>query len=344
MKAAVVVEPGKLEIWDIDKPVIGEYDALVEILYCATCIGTDKNYIYGRHIRPVQYPMLLGHEAVGRVVELGKGVKNFAVGDLVTDVGCPATPDGRISSRAGGYAEYGIVKDVCEMKKAGISRAEWEKHRANRVIPSWFSPAASTLITPYRETLSYLRRIGVKKGSRVLILGSGCTGLCFAANAVNEGAALVAMIGTPAREAVAKKLGVHAFVSYKADDAYKTMEEMGGGPFDIIIDGVGAKGALSNALKLLKPFGTCGVYGWYDWNANYIDPFAARDSFVFYSGGYDQAETHDDVIAYMKCGDLDPADILALDHIYDLDDIWQAYHDAWDRKVIKSVVRVNKKA
>jgi threonine dehydrogenase-like Zn-dependent dehydrogenase len=342
MKAAVVVEPGRLEIWDIDQPVPGDYEALVEILYCATCIGTDKNYIYGRHIRPVQYPMLLGHEAVGRVVELGRGVKNFAVGDLVTDVGCPGTPDGRISSRAGGYAEYGIVKDVCEMKKAGIPREMWEKNRANRGIPSWFSPAASTLITPYRETLSYLRRIGVKKGTRVLILGSGCTGLCFAANAVNEGASLVGMIGTPLREGIAKKLGVNAFISYKEENAVSAMEAAASGLFDIIIDGVGVRGGLSQALRLLKPYGVCGVYGWYDWDANIIDPFAARDSFTFYAGGYDQAETHDDVIRYMQCGDLDPADILALDHIYELDDIWQAYQDAWDRKVIKSVVRVKR--
>lgn len=46
------------------------------------------------------------------------------------------------------------------------------------------------------------------------------------------------------------------------------------------------------------------------------------------------------MIRYMKCGDLEPSDILGLDHIYGLDDIWQAYRDAWDRKVIKSVIRV----
>lgn len=339
MRAAVVVEPGKLEIWDIEKPVVGEYDAMVEILYGATCIATDKNFIYGRHLRPVQYPMLLGHESVGRVIELGCKVKNFAVGDLVTDVGCPATPDGSISSRAGGFAEYGIVKDVCEMKRAGLAREAWEKHRANRVIPSWFSPAEATLITPYRETLSYSRRIGVKQGSRVLVLGSGCAGLCFAAHAVNEGAELVAMIGTPAREADAKKLGVSTFCSYKEENPYKALEASCG-LFDVIIDAVGAKGGLSSALHVLRPYGVCGVYGWYDWEANAINPFAARDSFVFYSGGYDQAETHDDVITYMKSGELNPADILELEHIYELDDIAQAYQDAWDRKIIKSVISI----
>lgn len=339
MKAAVVAEPGKLEIWDIDVPKVEPYDALVEILYCATCIGTDKNYIYGRHLRHVDYPMLLGHESVGRVVEVGKNVKNFAVGDLVTDVGCPATPDGSISSRAGGYAEYGIVRDVCEMKKDGIDRALWEKHRANRVIPSWFLPAAATIVTPYRETLSYLRRIGVRSGSRLLVLGSGCAGLCFAAHAVNEGADFVAMLGTPHREETARKVGISAFYSYKEDGVHEAIRESCG-LFDVIIDAVGAKGALSNALCLLKTHGTCGVYGWYDWDANCINPFAARDTFTLYASGYDQAETHDDVIRYMKSGDLHPEHILALDHIYELDDIWQAYTDAWDRKVIKSVIRI----
>ena len=339
MKTAVVVEPGRLEIWDIAQPAVGEYDALVEILYGATCIGTDKNYIYGRHVREVKYPMLLGHESVGRVVEIGKKVRNFSIGDLVTDVGCPATPGGRISSRAGGFSEYGIVKDFWEMKKAGLPKSDWEKHRSNRVIPSWFSPAASTLITPYRETLSYLRRIGVKKGTSLLVLGSGCAGLCFAAQAVNEGACCVSMIGTPSREAVAKKLGVQSFYSYKSADAYQALEAEHG-LFDIIIDAVGAKGGLSDSLCLLKSAGICGMYGWYDWETNYINPLAARDSFKYYAGGYDQAETHDDVITYMKSGDLDPADILGLDHIYSLDNINQAYQDAWDRKVIKSVIRV----
>ena len=207
------------------------------------------------------------------------------------------------------------------MKKAGIPRAAWEKHRANRVIPSWFSPAASTMITPYRETLSYLRRIGVKKGSRVLILGSGCTGLCFAAHAVNEGASLVGMIGTPAREAVAKKLSVSVFVSYKEENAVGVMEEAARGPFDFIIDGVGVKGGLSDALRLLKPYGACGIYGWYDWDTNVINPLAARDSFTYYAGGYDQAETHDDVIRAMQCGDPGSAIFWALDEIYELDDI-----------------------
>lgn len=339
MKSAVVVEPGRLEIWDIDIPKMGEYDALVEILYGSTCIGTDKNYIYGRHIREVIYPMMLGHESVGRVVEVGSKVKNFKIGDLVTDVGCPPTPDGKITSRAGGYSEYGIVRDVCEMKKAGLPKSMWEKNTANRVIPSWFSPAASTIVTPYRETLSYLRRMGIREGDKVLVLGSGCSGLCFAANAVNEGASPVVMIGTPMREETAKKVGVEAFYSYKQEGVYEVIREQHG-LFDYIIDAVGVKGGLSSALGLLKTRGTCGVYGWYDWNSNYINPFDARDTFVFYSGGYDQSETHDDIMTYMKCGQLNPGDILALDHIYPLKDIWQAYQDAWDRKVIKSVIQV----
>jgi len=338
MKAAVVAEPGRLEIWDIDKPKMGEYDALVKILYGAACIATDKNFIYGRHLRPVKYPMILGHESVGIVADVGSKVKNFRVGDMVTDVGCPAMPDGSITSRAGGFAQFGIVKDFWEMQKAGLDRSLWEKHRSNRVVPAWFSPAASTMITPYRETLSYSRRIGVKKGKRVLVLGSGCTGLCFAAHAVNEGAESVVMVGTPARKEAAEKMGVSAFYSYKMPDVYREIGAQG--LFDIIIDAVGAKGGLSEALFVLKEGGFCGVYGWYDWDSNTINPLGVKRTFTYYAGGYDQAETHDDVISYMKTGRLHPADILELDHVYALDDIMRAYTDAWERKVIKSVIKI----
>ena len=111
MKALSVDQNGKLEVCDVPKPVYGDCQALVKTLSCGVCNGTDMKLIHGSFKNMTHYPMLLGHEAVGQVVEKGKYVTSFEIGDIVLlpflygDVG-------KYSSGWGAYAEYGIVGDA----------------------------------------------------------------------------------------------------------------------------------------------------------------------------------------------------------------------------------------
>ena len=92
MKAAVVTESGKLEIRDVPMPQLGPYDVLVKSKNCygATCAGTDIHLMDGLHPYPVTFPTILGHESVGRVVEIGSKVRNLQVGQLISRVGAPS--------------------------------------------------------------------------------------------------------------------------------------------------------------------------------------------------------------------------------------------------------------
>ena len=69
MKALSVDQNGKLEVCDVPKPVYGDCQALVKTLSCGVCNGTDMKLIHGSFKNMTHYPMLLGHEAVGQVVE-----------------------------------------------------------------------------------------------------------------------------------------------------------------------------------------------------------------------------------------------------------------------------------
>lgn len=71
MKALSVDQNGKLEVCDVPKPVYGDCQALVKTLSCGVCNGTDMKLIHGSFKNMTHYPMLLGHEAVGQVVEKG---------------------------------------------------------------------------------------------------------------------------------------------------------------------------------------------------------------------------------------------------------------------------------
>jgi D-arabinose 1-dehydrogenase-like Zn-dependent alcohol dehydrogenase len=94
MRAAVVEKPGVLTIMDLPIPVPGPYEALCTLEYGATCTATDLHIIDGTIPFAIPCPAILGHESVGRVLEVGTKVRNFAQGDLVTRVGsvpCPIT-------------------------------------------------------------------------------------------------------------------------------------------------------------------------------------------------------------------------------------------------------------
>ena len=83
MKGLAVHENRKLQIVELPMPEYNEYQALVKVLACGICNGTDSKIIHGTFKGVDTYPILLGHEAVGKVVETGKHVKYLKPGDIV---------------------------------------------------------------------------------------------------------------------------------------------------------------------------------------------------------------------------------------------------------------------
>ncbi len=339
MKAAIIEQPGVLTVKEIPMPEIGEYDALCDLLYGATCTGTDQHLIAGRFPWPVQYPTILGHESVGRVVEVGAKVRYFKVGDLITRVGAP--PVGEVSVNWGGFAEYGIARDHRAMLTDGVDRLQWNGYRVNQVIPPGIDPAGATMLITWRETLSYLTRMGVGEGASVLIVGSGGNGLSFVAHAANAGAAQVVVLGNARRETAARAVGATGYVDYRAGDVAAQLTGICPDGFDFIIDAVGQAASADRVLPHLRRGGTLGIYGVDEYNAVQVHPLRARGTFTFYNGGYDEAETHERVVALVQAGKLDASVWLDLAHPFALDDIGAAFEAVRARKMVKAVVRLS---
>gem|GEM_PF-193873 len=342
MRAAVIEAPGVLKIWDIPQPVPGEYDALCENLYGATCTGTDTHLIRNTFPWGCTYPAILGHESIGRVIECGSKVRNLRVGDLVTRVSAPADPTIGLSVSWGGFAQYGIARDHWAMRADGLKRSLWNSYRPNQVIPPNFDPAAATMIITWRETLSYVSRMRIHKGSRVLVLGTGANGLSIANQAANAEAQAVLVVGSTARKEAAMRVGATDFRDYKstapdkhgawtrvsrptaasAPDSLKADYPDG---FDFIIDAVGKRDNLNTYLPMLRAGGTVGVYGIDDYNIYSMNPLLPGGSFTFFNGGYDEEESHARVVDLIRTGGLRADDYLTQGNIVPLDDIEQAY-------------------
>ena len=338
MKAAVVQRPGVLEVVEVPVPPVGDYDARCEMCYGATCTGTDQHIIHGRIPWTVPYPVILGHESVGRVVETGSKVRHLKPGDLITRVGAPAGLMPGLDVSWGGFVEYGVARDHRAAREDGRPKEEWNAFRVNQVVPEGIGAAEATMIITWRETLSHITRMGVGAGASVLVLGSGGNGLAFVAHAKNLGAECVAAVGSAARRDTAFAAGAGVYLDYRDEQLAERLAEAWPEGFDFIIDAVGKAGQIDRVLGMLRPGGTVTVYGIDDFNGIAINPRLAKGTFTYFNGGYDEEETHEQVVSLMQSGALDPSVWLDLDCAFPLTAIGEAFEVLQQRKMVKALI------
>jgi D-arabinose 1-dehydrogenase-like Zn-dependent alcohol dehydrogenase len=340
MKAAVVVEPGKLVVEEVPEPEPGPYDALCRNLFGATCVGTDLHIINNQFPWPVKYPTLLGHETVGRVVKIGAKVRHYRVGDLISRTGNPQAAGGRLTSTWGGFAQFGLARDHRSMKEDGCPESEWRSSRVNQVIPAGIDPAAATMMITWRETFSFISRMGMKSGKSLLVLGSGGNGIAFAAHAKNLGACAVAMTGSSERREGSLRAGATDYYSYKDGDIDSRLKRDFPDGFDFIIDAIGKAGLLDQALAHCARDGRVAHYGLDDYGKWSLNPSRARGTFTYFAGGYDEAEAHEAVVGFMLSGKLDARHWLNLENAWPLERIAEAYDSVQKRREVKAVVKL----
>jgi len=341
MKVAVLEKANLLKIWDnLPQPDVGEYDALCELLFGATCSGTDSHIIRGVFPWTSPLPTILGHESVGRVIKVGSKVRNFKVGDLVTRVGAVPIPSKNLSVTWGGFAQWGIARDHWAMCAAGLPVGEWQGSRWNQVVPPAISPEVAPMLTTWRETYSYLSRMGISSSTRILILGSGGNGLSFAAHSLNLGAAHVAMVGAPYMADKASKMGLHRFVDYHDEDLVSLLNQSNPAKFDIILDSVGQKGQVDRVFSCLKSGGKVAIYGIDDFGKVTLDPSKGPGTFTYWAGGYDEAETHQAIVDFILQGKLDVSFWYDPTQAYPLTEIMTAFEQVWKRKTVKALIKL----
>ena len=338
MKAAVVEDRDRLTVRDVPTPVPGEYEALCEILFGAMCTGTDTHLLHRDppYCNWMKFPMIIGHESVGRVVEVGGKVRNIKPGDLVTRVGTPAV--GNFDVGWGGFAEYGIAVDWRAMADDGAPEDAWRQATVNRVLPPDIDPAAATMFITWRETLSYITRMGM--GENVAVVGSGGNGLSFAAHAVNSGAATVVMVGSPARKSHSERIGCHGFVDYKSTEAKDAALSSTPSGFDCVVDAVGNPESAALALSLVKDGGRLGIYGLDGAGRVSLDPNGGIGTYTIYNGGYAEGETHEEIVSYYEKGKLDASVWLNLESPFPLAAIAHAFEAGRSRRIVKPLVKI----
>ena len=243
----------------------GPHDVQIEILYCGVC-HSDIHQVRNEWGGSI-YPMVPGHEIVGRVTKTGAHVTKFKAGDLAgvgcfvdscrtcpncqagleqyCDNGMVGTYNGREKitnlPTYGGYSNHIVVDEQYTLKVS------------DKLPLEGVAPLLCAGITTY----SPLRHVGVGKGHRVGVLGLGGLGHMAVKFAVSFGAEVTMLSSSPSKEADAKKLGAHHFALTSDPTTMKNLQNH----FDFILNTVSAQHDYSTYLNLLRTNGTMIVVG-----------------------------------------------------------------------------------
>ncbi|MES2456055.1 MAG: NAD(P)-dependent alcohol dehydrogenase [Bacteroidota bacterium] len=250
----------ELAPWDFERREVGPHDVQFDILFCGVC-HSDLHQIKNDWF-PGIFPMVPGHEIVGRVVKVGAHVKNFKVGDLA-GTGCMVDSCQvceNCKSELEQYCLEGNTGTYNSMERDGSSptyggysnsivvREEFVLRISDKLSLAATAPLLCAGITTY----SPLRHWKVGKGHKLAVLGLGGLGHMAVKFGVAFGAEVTVLSTSPKKEEDAKKLGAHHFV-VTTDPA---QVKAAAGTFDFILDTVSAEHDFNMYLNLLRTDGT----------------------------------------------------------------------------------------
>jgi alcohol dehydrogenase/L-iditol 2-dehydrogenase len=264
MKSAGVVnfapEKGSVEIREVEKPEIGEEDVLLEVANVGVC-GSDLHQWTADHSWPVNYPVVLGHEFGGHIVETGAKVTKWKEGDRVVSETAAVIDINNPMSRAGLYNLDPTRKGFGYGVNGAMTRYVRVPARCLHAVPDQLPFEQACLTEPccvaYSAVVANTR---ITPGDRVIVLGPGTIGILCAAMARLCGAE-VAVVGLEPdrhRLSIAEQYGCESIIG----DATAWAKERDGLGADCIIDAAGASITLKIALQLVRPNGKITKVGW----------------------------------------------------------------------------------
>jgi len=258
----------KFHPWAFERRDVGPHDILIDIEYAGIChsdIHAAKNE--WEAMMPTTYPLVPGHEIVGRVSQVGDAVTKFKVGD-VAGIGCfvdscrecPPCKEGyqQFCQKMAAYTYSGTYMDRVTPTYGGYSdKYVIDENYALKVTSDGDLAGVAPLMCAGITTYSPLRRFGAGPGKNVGIVGLGGLGHMGVKLAAAMGANVTVFSTSPSKEADAKALGAHNFVVTK-DPA--NLESLAG-TFDLILDTVSADHDVNMYINLLGVRGTLVVIG-----------------------------------------------------------------------------------
>ncbi len=325
MKAYVAYGNGRCGFEELPIPSYGDYEVLVKLESCGVCNGTDLKIIHGTFKGVEDYPAVLGHEGVGRVVELGAKVRSFQKGDLILMPYIGQTPAGMYSAW-GTYAEYNVAADAAAMEADGLLPEPFAYGQQR--LPGDLDPVSASVIITFREVLSTMKLFGFESGKSLAVLGQGTVGLSFIRFAKLLGMGPVIALGRKEDKLrQAREMGADATVNILETDPVSAVRALCPEGVDYALDAAGVPAFLNQALGMIKPDARICVYGISGQMQAEVDwsrcPYNWTLQFNQFPSKRLEAEALPQILAWMRLGVLDPAAFVS--QVYPFAQIGEAF-------------------
>jgi threonine dehydrogenase-like Zn-dependent dehydrogenase len=334
MRANVFHGPNDIRIEEVPRPIAGAGDAVIRITLTTIC-GTDLHILRGEY--PVRPGLVIGHEPVGVIDELGEGISGYKIGDRVL-VGA-ITPCGQCRAcLSGQWAQCGHGEGVEAIggwrfgNTINGAQAEYllvPNAQANLAkIPNELSDEQVVLLADIASTgFSGAESANIRIGDAVVVFAEGPISLCATAGAKLMGASfIIGVESDPVRMEMAKRMGADVVLDPKQMNVVEEVKRLTSGGADVAIEALGIQETFENCLRCLRPGGTLSSLGVYSGKLQVpYDAFAAgigdyKIVTTLCPGGKERMRR---LMAIVQSKRFDPTPLLT--HKFSLDQIVEAY-------------------
>jgi threonine dehydrogenase-like Zn-dependent dehydrogenase len=348
MKATLIYGPRDIRLENVPDPRIHRpTDAIVRVV--ASCVCGSDLWRY-RGIMPVGEPTRIGHEFVGVVEEVGIEVTTLKPGNfviapfVVSDGTCANCRNGVTTSCLhgcgwGGFDEWGLPVDGGQGEAVRVPLADGTLV----ATPGQPDPAqipnlltlSDVMATGHHAAMS----AGVGPGRSVVVVGDGAVGLCGVLAAKRLGAErIIAMSRHPQRRVLAEEFGATDLVSERgAEGAVKVKEMLGGIGADAVLECVGTKESMQQAIDSTRPGGRVGYVGVPVGGAE-LPIGQMFDDNINVGGGVAPVRVYlPELLPEVLEGRIEPGRVFDLE--LPLDEVPEAYAAMDERRSIKTLLR-----
>jgi 2-desacetyl-2-hydroxyethyl bacteriochlorophyllide A dehydrogenase len=258
MLAAIYNGNKTFEVRNHILPTLGFNELLIKVDSCGIC-GTDKHIFSGS--APSSIPIILGHEYSGTIVDLVNTSSEFKIGDKVAI-------DPNIYCGYCNYCRRGNINFCENLKALGVTLnggfAEYSIVPSSQayLLPEDFNLSIASFAEPLSCCLRGIERAEIKPGNSVVIIGGGSIGLLMVQLAKNCGASKVLLIEPDhSKHELGLELGADFVFDPKEENLYDHIYDLFNGYVDVVIECVGSKTTVDDAIKIAGKGGKVVIFG-----------------------------------------------------------------------------------
>lgn len=344
MKAAILKSPKHLEVGEADLPKVKEGEVLVKVGACGVCGSDLRFYEYGDRIK--QFPFIMGHEIAGGVVEIGKGVENFAVGDRIAmgnEIPCRNCEECRRgldmlcrnvisigSTIPGGFAEY------LHLPKEAVERGPIN------FMPKGMGFAEASFAEPLACVYNGLQFAGMKEGNNVLVIGAGPIGNLMINTAQIMGASMTVLVDKNLKRLeMSMATGADHYIHAENNDFVdEAVSLTGGRGFDTVISACSDINSHRACINAVAKGGFINLFGGVPKDLG--DDITFQNNHMHYrqfaiGGSFSSTkEHHSKALEFLASGRIKSNSIIT--HKFPLDGILEAFDTVKNREGLKVVI------